>query len=185
MQPYHGRSYVGDHCHKYFVNNIYTKCTDAILKKTKEITKNDSIINKAKTVKLEYDDLNDSYYKIHVSISHSNPILEEDIDAIETSIRHYMHLYRTHFPGKVLPKHHILEAHCIPFIRRFKFGLGKMGEQGGELVHQTVASLERRGRCIRNKGKKTKFIMTEQQLMTSPELQSCRPTLEKRQKRNK
>ena len=46
----------------------------------------------------------------------------------------YMTFYRARFPEvRIIPKQHILEAHCVRWIRRWGFGLALHGEQGGEV----------------------------------------------------
>lgn len=47
-----------------------------------------------------------------------------------------MSLYRQTFPnGKISLKLHILEDHTIEQITRFRSGLGKLNEEGGEATH--------------------------------------------------
>ena len=60
--------------------------------------------------------------------------MENDVNDIEDSISMYMNFYRAHFSEvRVIPKQHILEAHCVQWIRRWGFGLAFHGEQGGEV----------------------------------------------------
>ena len=62
--------------------------------------------------------------------------------------------YRQYFPGKVIPKMHILEHHCLPFIENYGFGLGLMGEQGGEQLHASMTQFQQRMGGIRNPQKR-------------------------------
>ena len=162
------------------MSRIYEKCTEAIVTKTKELTKNETIINKARITKDSFDKVNDAYREVHRLISHCEPIYEDELQYIEQLIHTYMSLYRIEFPGKVIPKQHFLEAHCVPWIRKFGFGLGLHGEQGGELIHSTVSKLERIGRHIRNDEKRMKTVMKSHLLLTSPDLKACQPETKKR-----
>ena len=86
-----------------------------------------------------------------------------------------MTLYRQNFPQKIIPKQHILEAHCITWIQRYGFGLALHGEQGGELIHATIAKAEVCGRHIRNAEKRMDTVLRAHLLMTSPRLHKMDP----------
>ena len=47
------------------------------------------------------------------------------------------------FPHKVIPKQHLLEQHCMPYIKIHKFRLGLLGEQGTENSHQMIGNIEK------------------------------------------
>ena len=53
---------------------------------------------------------------------------------LEFRIDQYLKYYREIKPGQIYPKLHILESHCVDFIKRWGYGLGLHGEQGGEQV---------------------------------------------------
>ena len=64
-------------------------------------------------------------------------------------------------PGKTIPKQHLLEHHCVPYIRQYNIGLGLMGEQGTEASHQTISYIEHhRAKGIKSRIKKASHIMT-------------------------
>ena len=53
------------------------------------------------------------------------------ISFVETSINDFMLCWRTTWPNETVPpKYHFLEDHVVPFIRKWKVGLGFYGEQG-------------------------------------------------------
>ena len=54
-----------------------------------------------------------------------------------------MDFYRKHFPGKVLPKHHFLEDHVIPWINHYGCGMGAHGEQAVESTHAQINKIIR------------------------------------------
>ena len=183
-QPYHGRSYIGNHCNTYFNDRVYEKCTSAIVSKTQELTNNKYLIEEAKTTKQTFDITNNAFRQVHILISHCEPICENEQQFIDSSIHKYMTLYRLHFPSKVIPKQHFLEAHCVPWIARYGFGMGFHGEQGGELIHSTISFAERSGRHLRNTEKRMKTVMNKQFLMTAPELNALQPQVIKKKSLN-
>ena len=182
-QNYHGRSYIGNHCHTYFMKKVYEKCTTAIVEKTHELTKNTSIRRDSQHIKDTFDQLNNAYRQVHIHISHCEQISESELQFIDTLVHTYMSLYRTHFPNKVIPKQHFLEVHCVPWINRYGFGLGLHGEQGGELIHSTIAQAERSGRHIRKDQDKLKTVMKTHFLMTAPSLNNLTPQTQRRNKK--
>lgn len=93
-----------------------------------------------------------------------------------------MELFRNLFPNKITPKLHILEHHCLDWIKTWGFGMAFHGEQGGELIHSSIAKLERRTAGMRKESKQLKSVMAAHRLQTSPGLQTLIPPT-KRKKR--
>ena len=91
--------------------------------------------------------------------------------------------YLAYFKRKILPKQHILQKHCVPYIRRHGYALWRAGEQGTESSHQTIARIKRRAAAIVNNVEKLKFIMTTQLLNVSPMLR-FRKEKKKRKRKN-
>ena len=183
-QAYHSRSFIGNHCHKYITENVYKQLTTFIFRKTVELTDDQKIIDQAQVVKTKFNAINEAYHEIHTSISHARPIAQDTIPKIQTSISKYMALYRKNFSKKITPKQHFLENHCVPWIQRYGFGMGFHGEQGGELIHASVAKLERRALGIRNDAAQLHNILKNQHLQTTPALLSSAPTPKKRRKKS-
>ena len=125
-----GGTFLGNHCNMYMQPDVYTDVTKNICDKTSKLTKDTKIIQAANQIKNTFDTLNSSFSKLHKQISHTRKIDPSEHDSIQENINTYMTNYRNYFPAKVLPKMHILEHHCLPFIENFGFGLGLMGEQG-------------------------------------------------------
>ena len=170
-QAWYGGSMCGNHSNKYFRDDVYALLTDEIVKQTRRLTNCPFIIDKAYTVKLTFDNLNSSFKEVHTLISHTKPISMDALPNIQASIDTYMGLYRRMFPNKCIPKQHILEHHCVPFIKRSGFGLGLLGEQGTEASHQSIAKIEReRANGITDPIKKLQFIMETHIIDTSPSL---------------
>ena len=128
------------------------------------------IRDKARESKLCFDSLNKAYAVVHKDVSHTNRIPPGSLTEIKTNIDAYMAVYRQHFKNKIIPKQHILESHCLPFIQKHKMGLGLLGEQGGELIHCTIATLEKRMVCIGKGERKMKTLMECHLLQVAPSL---------------
>ena len=68
--------------------------------------------------------------------------------------------------GHITPKLHLLETHTIPFIRRFRVGLGLLGEQSSESIHARFNSLGRDYHAITNSAQRLEAI--SQQHLVQP-----------------
>ncbi|GFR65653.1 immune-associated nucleotide-binding protein 5 [Elysia marginata] len=174
-QAYHGRSFIGNHSHRYFSTDVHLQLTRHLIDKTWKCTDNENIKNIALKHKFNLDKINNSFSKVHKLISHTDPIPSNKLIEIQQAILDYMTKYREYFPQKVLPKHHILEHHCIPFIRKHKFGMGILGEQGGELLHSTIGKIQKRTHAMRDEASQLKVTMSSQLLQTSQQLRSLVP----------
>ena len=167
-QAYHSRSFVGNHCHKYLTDIVYTHLTQAVIEETAKYTRSQDILDRAHIIKLNFDQLNSSFSHLHSKISHARSINPTDHQDIQDAIDTYLSTYRRLFPNKTIPKQHILEHHCLPHIRKYGFGLGLLGEQGTENVHQTLSTIEQRARGIVDNMKKQEFINKTNLLQSSP-----------------
>lgn len=63
-------------------------------------------------------------------------INREECDDIQQQIDLYIKYFAEKFPNSKLPKHHFLEHHVVPWIRRWKSVMALHGEQGGEAIHR-------------------------------------------------
>ena len=181
-QAYHCRSLIGNHCHTYLKQEVYENITSSIVETTRTWTQNPFILDKAEELKHTFDSLNKDYELVHKDLSHTSQIDQSCIATIKTNIDKYMDNYRLHFSNKVIPKQHILEQHCLPFIENHRLGLGLLGEQGGAVIHASISKLERRTMAIRNEKRRLKMIMECHLLQVSPSLQSHVPPTKKRKR---
>lgn len=182
MQAYHGRSFVGNHCHKYLKSDVIDAVCDSVLSKTAELCTNGSLRAKAYDVSNKFKDLNVFYSYIHECVSHQRKISTEDTEQIQQCIDMYLSFYRKEFPlSRVTPKQHLLESHCVPWIRRWGFGLALHGEQGGEETHATINLLKIKVRSLRNQDDQLKTLMREHMTLISPVFHGMF-SLEKRKK---
>lgn len=184
VQAYHGRSLVGNHCNRYLKQTVFSDICDSVLQNTMKLTEDTlplgmmiRLQNKAKAISAKFKRLNELYCKVHSSISHKLPVRgAETIRQIESGIEAYMQFYRENFESvKIIPKQHILECHCVEFIREFGFGLGLLGEQGGEECHATINILKSRTYGLQTQEDKLRLILTEHLTLVSPVLHKIIP----------
>lgn len=104
---------------------------------------------------------------------------------IESNIKDFMAEYRKlESNASITPKLHILECHTIPWIRRWKAGVGFHSEQGAESIHTTFNSLLKTYANVRNRCHKMLGIMKEHYLQNAPESIQYVPAITKRPKRS-
>ena len=68
----------------------------------------------------------------------------------------------------VTPKLHMSEDHVMPWVRRWKFGLGFYGEQGAESIHARFNSMQRTYANVRNATERLKAIVKEHNMSVLP-----------------
>lgn len=82
----------------------------------------------------------------------------------------FLKFYRDSFPhASITPKLHMLEDHVIPFLRKWRVGLGFLGEHGAESIHARFNSLRRAFIKIPDPVKRLHAIMKEHLLQVCPE----------------
>lgn len=80
-----------------------------------------------------------------------------------------MEFFRANFGGEtVTPKMHVLEHHTIPFIKRWRVGLGFHGEHGGESMHARINSIRRDVRGLRDELAVLESVMKTHWIQTRP-----------------
>ena len=186
-QAYRGKSFIGNHFHKYLKPETYSNICDSIISTTREhVGNNSNIVEEAELVSQKFKQLNSLYSQVHSKIFHSLPVSDADIREIDKCIQNYMTFFRPQFSNiLVTPKQHLLEVHCIPFLQRNRFGLALHGEQGDEETHATISLLEKRTWGLRSEEKQLLFVMKEHMTMISPALRgSLQPMLTQRKHKN-
>ena len=82
--------------------------------------------------------------------------------SIDSRIKDFMDFYRDSFPNAtVLPKMHMLEDHMVPFLKKWRVGLGFLGEQGAESIHARFNAIKRSYINMPNSVQRLECIMTE------------------------
>ncbi|GFO22115.1 amine oxidase [Plakobranchus ocellatus] len=185
-QAYHSRSFIGNHCHKYIPENVYTNITKHVVFYTAQLTTDQNIIDRAYFLREKFDALNRSFATVHSLVSHTHKIDPSMFDTIKSQISSLLLIYRRHSHNTITPKLHMFEHHRLPFIKKWGFGLGLLGEQGGEMIHATIAKIERRMVGMRNKGKQIKTIVETHRLQNAPTSKTlAEHKTKKRKKQNK
>ena len=75
---------------------------------------------------------------------------------------------------------HILENHVVPFIENLNVSLGRLAEQGGELLHSEMLKFTKRTAGIRNKRQRLLSTIEAHHAHNSQELISLIPKKQKR-----
>ncbi|XP_019643762.1 PREDICTED: uncharacterized protein LOC109484849 [Branchiostoma belcheri] len=92
------------------------------------------------------------------------------IDELDTAITKFMDMYRESIPhGSVPVKMHMLEYHVVPCIRKWRFGLGFLGEQGLEQVHALFNNIGRTTCGIADPVARLRSTLTNHLIGVSPD----------------
>ena len=87
----------------------------------------------------------------------------------EGDIRAFISYYKGNFPNAtVFPKLHMLEAHTVPWLRRWGVGFGMMGEQGAENIHRWFNTQKRTFSNIADRVQQLSCIMREHFIHVAP-----------------
>ena len=171
-QAFHSGAFIGNHCNKYLNTDVFGELLDSIVVEMYKLTENVDLHCSAQDVRDSFIQLNELFSRVHRLISHSMPIPDSQLEEIKQAISEYMQFFRMRFlhRTRVIPKQHMLEHHCVSWIRRWGFGMGLLGEQGGEQLHATVNNLKRRTWGMRRSADSLRTQLTEALLQTSPEV---------------
>ena len=109
----------------------------------------------------------------------------DEMDEAEDAIGVFCDLYRVSLPGKLqaTPKLHILEAHVVPFMRRWG-SVGMFGEDALESMHAKVNRLMLRARQIRNKVEQQQFLLKLMDASQNPDALAAMAATAAKSKRN-
>ena len=94
--------------------------------------------------------------QINKTVRKADTLSEAEIRDLEENVTVFVDLWRCNF-GSCTPKMHILEAHVVPFVKKYKC-IGLLGEDAGESMHALFNKLMRRARGIRNRLEKLKYV---------------------------
>lgn len=148
---------------------------------SESLTSNPKIVQRAEEVADKFKLLNLKYSKVHIAVSHSRHGTDSDIPQIQSDIMDYVQLFRKHYPHKVYPKLHLLENHTVTWIQSYGFGMGLMGEQGGESTHKTFNQLQRRYRGMSDPVRRIGSMIRSHLTSTHPCInQSIIPSVKRR-----
>ena len=76
LQAYHGRSFTGNHCHKYLAEKVYGDLilSDSVVRKAQELTDNLEVHRAADDLSTKFRTLNSLFSTVHCQLSHAKPI---------------------------------------------------------------------------------------------------------------
>ncbi len=170
MQAYHGKSFVGNDVHKFLKEDVYSDVFDGMVKVCKTLTGNQEIIDNAMEIAKKYKIGVGLYSTVHMFVAHSDFMEPEEIPLVHDAIKDFMAYYRSDLKLSVTVKCHILEDHIIPWLERYPFGLGLLGEQGTESVHAVINRIKRNYQALPSEEKRLQTIVEEHSLRCAPEL---------------
>ena len=85
-------------------------------------------------------------------------VLHYVVGDIDEFLRFYGHTFPD---SSISPKLHMLEDHVVPFIRKWRVGLGMLNEQGAESIHARFNTLQRTYGSMQNKVERLKCTVKE------------------------
>ncbi len=183
-QKFHGKSFVGNDCHKYLKPKVYEDVCDNVIVKTNSLTSNPAIREKAVSTSNKFKRLFELFVPIHKHISHSDYIPKDEIPIIQTEIDDYMNYYRQTFPDvNIILKHHLLEDHVTEWLERWQFGFGLFGEQGFESIHAKMNTIEDSKRGFSDDVKRGIAVLKSHLISTNSYILSEVPQIKRRRRK--
>ena len=71
MQAYHGRTFVGNHCHKYLQPSVTHDVCQSVVAKTFQLSDDVEVQKKAHDIASKYQILNELFTRVHKSTAHA------------------------------------------------------------------------------------------------------------------
>ena len=85
--------------------------------------------------------------------------------------------------GRVTPKLHLLECHVVPFMRKFKVGLGLLAEHGAKSIHKEFNTLLLRHGGIVDPLQRLRVTVQQHLIAALPSLRPLVPAPRKRSRK--
>ncbi|CAH1275363.1 uncharacterized protein [Branchiostoma lanceolatum] len=148
-QAYHSGSFIGNHVNTMLQDESIKKLTAVITSVVTDIMERYddlplTLVPKARETAQKYRQLFELFASCHKKYSHAGQMDDSAIDELGTAITAFMTYYREKVPNGSVPiKMHMLEHHVVPCVRKWRFGLGFLGEQGLEQVHALFNNIGR------------------------------------------
>ncbi|KAJ8018727.1 hypothetical protein HOLleu_43131 [Holothuria leucospilota] len=172
-QAYHGKSFVGNHVHRCCQKENIDLLMADVVNLTNQLCPD--LVEEAKAMTDKYKVLFRLFGTCHKQYNTADFHSDEDIHALELTIRSYLQYFRTKFGNETIPpKMHILEDHVVPFIKKWHVGLGFLGEQGVESVHARLNSIKYNVRGLKDDLDILKSVMVTHWVQTRPGAHSIR-----------
>nr|XP_047123398.1 uncharacterized protein LOC124806476 isoform X2 [Hydra vulgaris] len=181
IQAYHGKCFIGNHVHKMLKLNSILDLCNSIPKIVSDLGFiGTDVHNEAKVLSKKFVALFSKYSTCYNFMNSSEIINKNPISELERAIDKLMSYFRKTWPNEsITPKMHLLESHCVDFIRNWNSGLDIYGEQGLESMHAEFNSMN--STFCHMKGKqRLRSILSNHYIKNSPEALIIRPTIKKR-----
>ena len=95
-----------------------------------------------------------------------------------------MAYFRQTWPSEsITPKLHMLEHHVVPFIKKWRFGLGVYSEQGGESMHAELNNIQDTLFNHMHGTQRLRSILKEHHLRVHPLAKKMKPKIQKRKRK--
>ncbi|XP_072029157.1 uncharacterized protein [Amphiura filiformis] len=174
-QAYHGKTFTGNHvkkaCQPEVIEDLAKHALDTVNSMNDHIPL--SIFRTASEIKQKYTRILNNFADVHYVINTSNNLSDEEIEKADICIKEFMMSYRLLFPNsRISLKLHILEDHAMQQIRRFRAGLGRLNEQGGERAHKEQNREEAIHSNIQNPLQRLLAMMRAHHTTCCPEVQA-------------
>ena len=138
----------------------------------------------ADEIEQRYAELMAQYASCSELFSVSRAVTDDDLTTLESRIATFMATARREVVvrklGNVTPKLHLLEDHVLPCMKRFRVGLGLLGEQGGEGIHHQLNELSATFNSIPNEVDRLKTVVSHHCKATLPQHLPHIPAVRKR-----
>ena len=171
VQAYHSRSFVGNHCHKYLKPEVFHDVCQSIHGIVRSMCDNELLKEEAASVADIFEKLFHLFSQVHMDICHGEYIPDAEYDSIDNKIKAYLAYYHQHFPGKIIPKLHMLEDHVLPWMEKWGVGMAMHGEQWGESIHATFNHLKSIHAGVQNGLDRLMAMMKEHHTKCAPVVQ--------------
>ncbi|XP_057311202.1 uncharacterized protein LOC130649027 [Hydractinia symbiolongicarpus] len=180
-QAYHGKSFIGNHCHKMLKDGNIKYLCDRIPEIVQNQCDDQVLYLECQETCKKFEQLFKLYGSCHSIFNSSCIMTQEMLSNLETSINQFMCYLRVNWPSiYISPKLHILEDHVLDFVNKWRTGLGFYGEQGGESIYHDLHRMRINYSNIKNPVDRLKYIMKQHLLTTNPEAQDLKPAAKKR-----
>ncbi|XP_078671099.1 uncharacterized protein LOC144911160 [Branchiostoma floridae x Branchiostoma belcheri] len=175
-QAYHSQSFIGNHVNTMLQDKAIdelTSVTSSVVSSLMDKYPDDlpiTLVPNAKATAQKYKWLFERFASCHKKYSHGGQMDDRAIDELDTAITKFMDMYRESIPhGSVPVKMHMLEYHVVPCIRKWRFGLGFLGEQGLEQVHALFNNIGRTTCGIADPVARLRSTLTNHLIGVSPD----------------
>ena len=93
MQSFHGRSFTGNHCHKYLKDSVFSDICSAPIRTSQKLVDDPEIHLEAHIIQQTFDELNERFSAVQKQISHDLPIPSSSLSQTAQTVESYMKFF--------------------------------------------------------------------------------------------